>query len=605
MYFRDKKIKGSRILQLVESYRNPEGRPRQRIIASLGDVHIPEGSRKIIAQTVEDKLKMQLTLLAPTLSEFEARWVDRIVPIAQRSKSVRPNENVEVVDGVEIDSIEMENVVQLGPELVALKAWDELNLTTILREAQLSESMIDLAKIVVINRLVEPLSEWALIDWSVRSALPEILDTRVTKTGKDRLYRLSDQLRKRRKEIEFALRHHEESLFHLDRTIVLYDVTNTHFEGVCASNPKAKHGANKQKRNDCKQVAVGVAFDADGFALAHEVFPGNMADTKTLETLLDRLAEKDANQGLRQVVVLDAGFASKENIEKVTERGYAYIINMNRHQRKKYAAQFSQETFVPLPGRDAEDLVEVKRVVDPDDANSFLILCRSAQRRAKEQAIISKAEERLMKDAEKLKKLLHDGRLKKTEVIDRRIGALLKKHPRVARYYRVRRETSAGVSRLKIERKEVELDEALSLCGDYVLKTDQSLDAATLWRLYMTLLKAERGFKMLKGTLGLRPNFHQKEDRVDGHIFISILAYHLLSWIDWRLRQAGDTREWRTIRRLLRTHSLASVRLPLRDGRVLTIRKACRPDCEQERVYRLLEVDWKRAVAVTKTEIQR
>jgi hypothetical protein len=110
---------------------------------------------------------------------------------------------------------------------------------------------------LVANRLIEPLSEWALIDWSARTALPELLGIRVTKSTKDRLYHTSDALYAHRKTLEQTLRRREADIFCLQRSIVLYDVTNTHFEGLCEKNPKARHGKNKQKRNDCRQVAVG------------------------------------------------------------------------------------------------------------------------------------------------------------------------------------------------------------------------------------------------------------------------------------------------------------------------------------------------------------
>jgi transposase len=100
---------------------------------------------------------------------------------------------------------------------------------------------------------------------------------------------------------------------------------------------------------------------------------------------------------------------------------------------------------------------------------------------------------------------------------------------------------------LQAKRHHEEMDEALSLCGDYVLKTDQNLEAKELWNLYMTLLRAEAGFKMLKGSLGLRPNFHQIETRVEGHIFISILACHLLG-IDWKAACPTRRTEFKTAR---------------------------------------------------------
>jgi len=118
----------------------------------------------------------------------------------------------------------------------------------------------------------------------------------------------------------------------------------------------------------------------------------------------------------------------------------------------------------------------------------------------------------------------------------------------------------------------------------------------------MNLLKAEKGFKLLKGTLGLRPNHHQKEHRVDGHIFISVLAYHLLCWIQTKLDQSCDRREWKTIRRILRTHCLITTRLPLKDGRIISIRKPNRPDEEQIGIYRSLGINWATSYSPIKTE---
>jgi len=587
------------VLQLVESFRNAEGLPRQRVLASLGDASVPVEERGAIAKAVELRLRGVELLLPAKLSRVGAEWVVRILKIAEQSKAVPLAPGTTRLDGVMVGGIRTDNVVGFGPHLVAIKAWEELGLSVILSELGMEPERIAIAQLMVVNRLVEPLSEWALIDWSSRTALPEMLGVQVTKTTKDRLYRTSDKLLKIRRKIEKKLRCSEQELFSLRRSIVLYDVTNTHFEGLCKSNPKAKHGKNKQKRNDCRQVAVGMAFDEHGFALAHEVFEGNIADTKTLLAMLDRLDLGD--EGLRPVVILDAGFASEENIKLLEERGCSYIVNITRGSRTRYAESFGNETFSPLPGRKADKQVEVKRIDDPENETRSLVLCRSAQRREKEQAMISTAEERFLADGESLRQRIEKGRLKKPDVIERKIGGFLKKHPRVARFYQVEHKDQT----LHLIRNDEKLDEALALCGDYVLKTDKTMEAETLWELYMTLLEAEKGFRMLKGTLGLRPNFHQLEKRVDGHIFISVLAYHLLRWIGYRLETAGDLREWRTLRRLLCTHVVATTRLPLEDGREISIRKPSQPDAEQERVYALLGIDWNRAYPPRKTELKR
>jgi transposase len=596
MYFRTKSIKGSQLIQLVHSYRNSDGLPRQRVIASLGDAKLPEAEKSLIASAVERRIHGEGDFFDSSLSPEATAWVDRIVQLAGRSQAARPVPQA-TVDGVILDSIETTDVVELGPELLALKAWEELRFTPMLEALGMNSSAIATAQLMVSNRLIEPLSEWALIDWSYRTAIPELLDIRITKSAKDRLYRTSDDLMAHRKDIEATLRQRERDLFSLSRSVILYDVTNSHFEGFCASNPKAKHGKNKQHRNDCRQIAVGIAFDEYGFPLAHETFEGNMADTKTLPIILDRLSRHE--DGLKPVVILDAGFASRANLALLKEQGYSYIVNITRGSRSKYADAFEKETFEALPGRSEEQRVEVKKITDPEDSASHLVLCRSAQRRIKEEAMISSAEKRFLAAAAALGKSIEKGVFKRAAVIERKIGALQKRHARTARFYTLKH--SAG--RLEISRDEEKMKSAVAQCGDYVLKTDKSLEAAQLWELYMTLLKAEAGFAQLKGTLGLRPNFHQLEDRVDGHIFISVLAYHLLRWVGKRLEAHNDTREWQTIRRLLGTHSLVTTRLPLADGRIINIRKPSQPDDEQKRVYQMLGIDWKSAFPTRKTEI--
>ena len=574
----------------MQSYRNEEGQPRQRIVASLGKMDIPEESRNTVARYVEQSLRGERDLFENEITTKEAEWIDYIVKIAERTRSAKLDDSEVKLDGVLASQVETLNIVEFGPELVGMEAWRALGLTEELLKQGMNKRAVSIAQTMVINRIVEPLSEWALIDWVKRTALPECLDVRITKSTKDRLYKTSDELISRHKEIEKHLRNKEESLFGLTGSIVLYDVTNTHFEGLCKANPKAAYGKNKQKRNDCLQVAVGMAFDKTGCSLAHETFKGNISDSKTLFHILERL-EGVIEHKHKPVVILDAGFASKENLQLLREKGYSYLINITRSSRKKYAEYFEAEDFSALPHRRQDEQVEVKTIIDPDDPETQLVLCRSMKRREKEHAMLSKAEQKFIDDTELLKKRISSGRLKDEKKIHKAIGRFLQKHPRVSRYYNVE-YVNGSISSV---RKDDIIETAYELCGDYVLKTDQTFDAEILWQLYMTLLKAEAGFKMLKGTLGLRPNFHQKEIRVDGHIFITVLAYHLLCWINMRLENAGDYRTWITLRRILRTHSITTTRFPLEDGRTISVRKASIPDEEQIKIYDLLEIKWKNA----------
>lgn len=194
MFLRIKKIKGSRLVQLVESFRNEEGLPRQRVIASLGDVSLPADELRGIAQAVENRLRGNQELFEESLSQEASEWVSRILQVASRSKSTASHDPAAVLDGVLVDRIESEEVVSFGPQLVALHAWNQLGLSQVLLAQGMNPQAVAMAQLMIANRLIEPLSEWALIDWSQRTALPEMLDVRITRTTKYRCSRTRENV---------------------------------------------------------------------------------------------------------------------------------------------------------------------------------------------------------------------------------------------------------------------------------------------------------------------------------------------------------------------------------------------------------------------------
>ncbi len=636
MFFRTKKTPSGRVLQLTESYRNLEGKPRQRVVVSLGDASIEKKDRTVIAKLVEARLYGYRDLFERQLSRGIQQWVDRIVQRVDREGRWRPldKEGVNqssasvdeersgrenVINGVLADKINHTHNRMLGPVLLGLHAWKKLGLDKLLGDLGFNEAQRKAAAISVINRLVEPVTENSLEEWMMTSALPELLGVRYRRGVKDRFYRVSDRLLENRIEIEQHLRHTQEKLFSLERTILLYDLTNTHFEGICDANPKARRGKNKQKRNDCPQVVLGMVFDEYGFELTHQVFEGNRADSKTLVEMIERLRDiLDLDGGLRNLekplVIVDSGIATKGNIAYLRKQGFDYLVNDSRKRRLHYREEFlNGEGFEVIADRDKKSQVEVKLLRDQDEEESdqgdlpkegehkdWVLLCKSEGRRQKEQAIRSRAEERFLDDLKKLAARISDGRLKDIEKIHRAIGKLLGRHPRVQRFYAVKLKTIPKKQRENLvshklvwQCKGDRLEANDELLGCYVLRTSrEDLPAQKLWHLYMTLTQAEAGFKELKGNLGLRPNHHQKESRVDAHIFIAVLAYHLLCFIMHTMRKGGDTRSWRTIKRVLRTHSYATLIIPTKPGKIHRIRKAGIPEEEQKAIYRVFGIKW-------------
>jgi len=614
MFLYRKRSASSHTLQLLESYRPRGSRtPRNRVLASLGDADIPRAYWRIVAEQVEMRLKGERPLLPPELSVQLESWVDLIVrrveserkwstPSVQGSPAARqagPSETSrgEVLDGVLIDELQHTHATTLGAALLGKHAWDRLQMSALLRGLGFTPAQCDAAAVSVINRLVGPVSEHALNEWLPFSCLPDLMGSQVLEGGKDRFYRVSDKLLSHRHRIEQHLREHTASRFRLTRTILLYDLTNTHFEGVCARNEKARRGKNKQKRDDCPQVVVGMVFDEHGFELAHETFPGNTNDSRTLVMILRRLEQltrDDAflDSAVTPLVIVDAGIATRRNLEAIRQNGFSYLVNDRRGRRGRWREAFAEEGFTTIEDRPANLTVQVRAFDERSDLTGQpierIILCRSRKRRLKEFAIRSRAESRYLAELEKLAERIEAGRLRVIAKIERAIGRLRARHTRAARFYdvHVQPATDGGTPELSWERNDEQYAHNEDLLGCYVLRTDRrDLSEVELWHLYMTLCRAEEGFRVLKSELGLRPNFHQIEPRVDGHIFITVLAYQMLRYLLFVLEQGGDTRCWQTLKRVLSTHSYTTILVSTESGEVHRLRKPGRPEPCQWAIY--------------------
>lgn len=601
MFFRRKTSPSGQVLQLLESYRNPHGQPRHRVVLSLGDAFLAAADWKAVAAAVSDRLYGQVPLLARELSATAQPWVDSITRRVMREarwlplRPARSDPQAESLDGVLVDQVTHSQSAVLGPVLVGKHAWDALRLPEALRALGFNPTQQALAAASVINRLVEPLSEHALREWLGGTALPELLGEGILKGDLNRFYYVSDALLRQQTKLEAHWRIQQAQHFHYPRTILLYDLTNTHFEGEARGNAKAKRGKNKQGRSDCPQVVVGMVYDERGFELAHRTFAGNQADSTSLVVMVESLRQAaELLPAARVLVIVDAGVATAGNLKLLAQAGFHYLVNDTRRGRKKWRAQFAQEDqFQPLAGRENRTEVKVRAVDLP--GGQRLVLCKSQGRREKELAIRSGAEKRFVAGLEKLHARLQKGQLTDGVKAQRALGKVLERAARVQRFYRVELKNPADLrAGLSWQRQDEVSSEDEQLLGCYVLRTDRSeLGAEPLWKLYVLLTQAEDGFAALKGDLGLRPNYHQLEGRVDAHIFITVLAYQLLRFITYTLEQKGDHRDWPTLRRVLQTHCYATVSMPTRSGTVVHVRRAGAPERCHEEIYEKLGINWK------------
>lgn len=286
MFFRLKQTKSGQVLKLIESYRDQSSTPCHRPVASLGDAPIDKWSWKRIAKTVEDRLYGREDLITRDLSDTEQQWADRIVRQVESegrwTAASQAEQTGSVIDGVLAEEVSHTATAALSPILVGWQAWKKLGMPELLEALGFNRAQCNAAAISVLNQLIDPVSEHSLLDWYRQTSLPELMGNRLRGAGDDRFYRISDKLLEQKKAIANHLCQRQRSQFNLQRTVLLYDLTNTHFEGVCKGNPKAKRDMNKPKRYDCPQVVVGMLFDQFGFEMAHKVFEGSMNDGKSL-----------------------------------------------------------------------------------------------------------------------------------------------------------------------------------------------------------------------------------------------------------------------------------------------------------------------------------
>lgn len=576
---------------LVESRQTPKG-PRQHIVCSLGALApAPRQQWLDLAHRLQASLAEQLPL-TPTDAQM-GTLAEKIRRGQKPRRLPGPAGQADSQVTIDIDQLSIEEAREAGTVHVGHQMWGQLEVTEILRSVGLSPRACQLTEVMVLNRLVFPLSEHAMPDWIRSTALGDILGTDFSSLNDDALYRNLDQLHPNRELIERELAEREKTLFNLDDTLYLYDLTSTYFEGQVLSNPQAKRGYSRDKRPDCKQVLVGLVLDRDGFPKAHEVFEGNRQDRSSVEQMLESLEKRTGNKP-GSTVVVDRGMAYDDNLEQIRARGHHYIVASRQAERNAWLEEFEKDEDweevirTPSPRNPSQKKSRV-RIKRRRQGGEFYILCLSEGREAKDRAIREKQERELQEDLARLESRVRTGQLKKAEKIGEAIGRLKERYPRVARYYQMEYDAEQKSLRWQedIPRKAI----AEKLDGGYLLKTDrQDLTADEIWRTYMLLTRVEAAFRSMKSPLMERPIFHHLQNRTQTHVFLCVLAYHLLASIEKHFLDSGVHTSWWTLRQQLSTHQVVTVVLPTTGGKTLEIRKATNPEPVHRDIYTTLKI---------------
>jgi hypothetical protein len=481
------------------------------------------------------------------------------------------------------DSLELTQPRSIGVEHVALAAMRELAFEPLLDSLGINGVMRTAIVGSIIARMAAPGSELASHRWLTgTSGLGDLLEVDLAALPLSRLYRASDLLMKHREVIESSLFARIETVFALEASVTLYDLTNTYFEGSATANPKAARGRSKEKRSDCPLVTLGVVCDGSGFIRRSRVFAGNAVECRTLEQMLTNLG---APAGA--MVIMDRGIATAANLAWLVDHGYRYLV-VSRERDRRFDA--NEATTLVSAG---EEMIQVVREL-AEDGQEVRLHCHSPGREMKESGIMARFCTRFEAGLTKLADGLTTPRgEKRPDRIQERIGRLKAASRGAGQHYTVTLETDpAGtmVTALRWEKTPVP-GTMLTDPGVYCLRSNElSWSAEQLWRTYMMLTDLEAVFRSLKGELGLRPIFHSKEERSDGHLFISVLAYQFVQAIRQRLGAHGIHECWSGLREVLAAQRRVTASFVQRDGRTLHVRKSTRPEPDLLRIYDALGV---------------
>ena len=535
---------------LVESYRTARG-PRQRVVAWLGGMD--EQGRLGVKRCAERQTAHQ-----PGLFEAaEPEWVEvdlKGVRVERSRKFGGPWLGLELLRRLELDQW-LEQRLPGGREEIP---W------------------VVMARVLVLGRLCDASSELHLAEhFYESSALADLLGVPADKVNDDRLYRALDALLPHKPALEKHLKERLGELFELDYDLLLYDVTSTYFEGEAAKNPLAARGYSRDHRPDCKQVNLALVVSREGMPLGYQVFTGNRNDSTTLEEMVAHM------EGLygraNRIWVLDRGMVSEDNVEFLREAGRRYIVGTPKNSLKKFERELLAEDW-----RQVHAGLEVRLVPAPGGQEVFMV-CRSAERRAKEVAMHERFEKRI---EEGLEKIAAGCRKKKQKpgIIERRVGRLLGRNTRAAGLFAVRVEQDGGgYAQLRWSKSEAWREWARLSEGCYVLRSNVTdWNPEDLWRAYIQLTEAEAAFRIQKSDLAIRPIWHQRQERVEAHILVCFLAYVLWKTLAQLCRQAGLGDEPRQIFEALSEIAVVDVILPTRQGVVLRKRCVTQPTEHQQ-----------------------
>ena len=497
-------------VHLCESYRDPQkgGKPRSRVVYNLGPL---------------DKLGM-----------------DAVRKLASGFRKIAGGETT---DGTVISFPGGED---FGHIYALDRTWKNLGFSEALLEAGIAGDaeypVTELVRLMVINRICDPCSKLALLDWMEDVHVPGFVEK---KPSYHHFLRAMDRLIAVKEKAEpLVAKRLLESSDSSSVDLVFYDITSTYFEGdrSIEEDDIRAYGYSRDGRFDRRQITIGVVMTGNGIPLCHHVFPGNTLDKTTVVEVVRDLKERF---DLRNVIFVgDRGMLSDENLEEILDEDLGFIV-AHPLRRNSVATEVIGDLWNKF------DRSSQKEQFLSDERTSLRFVLAYSPVIARD--VLRKREERLLAADTFIGSVLH--KLANPPVRGRRMtpqGA----YDRIRDHLRDRRLLSLyevsiddGEVRVlpngKTRAWEEKIDGML-----LVETTDLQSPPEEVIRRYKELAEIERGFRALKSTLELRPLNHWTPKRIRAHVFICILALQMERWMRKKLGDISVPKAIRILRRI-------------------------------------------------------
>ena len=571
--------------RLVKSYRIGD-KVSQRVILVMKDIRLPKKQWQELANAIEAMIQGQKVLFIDSAVEDEAkRWFNAYLTASSKQPVLVQSKDAADFEEISLSSVSNHQPKTIGAEHIALSMYRELGFDKMFRELDFNQKQRNDAALSILGRMLEPGSEHATAIWSrSQTGLDELLGTDFSKLSHNSLYRITDQIYKHKEYLEQELRKTECSIFNLDESIFLYDLTNTYLEGMATGIDKASFGRSKEKRTDCRLLTLGLVIDDQGFPKRTKVMKGSVSEIKTLQQMIEYLSEDNETKPV--TVIIDAGISSEDNLKYLREHGYHYIC-VARNKAVK-PEQIDEAQFVAITNKGNNEIQT--QIFKTEDES--ILYCKSTKMGEKEAAMQEKFCSRFEAELNKINVTLASKRgRRKFEYIQERVIRLKERFKSVSSFYAISIEHEDGkaIHISYICDRQDDLENKYS--GSYCLRTSHlDLSNEKIWSLYMLLNTVESAFRTLKSDLNFRPVYHQKELRAEAHLFIAVLAYHIVNAIRHRLSDSDITLSWSSLRRMMRNHQLILTSMQSKDGQTITILDTSVPEESHKQIYKALNL---------------